>query len=165
MSINRTKEYSNSYEQSNVIMDRSIAEKILFREGKKAQFYNECYQSLPKDKLEFLLNLRPETQQMIIQYIQGKRPLASLPEEEKDLIARLQNDYSFFLQNQSSLLSDDDSGPNNSFQLHLDQLERAIYNNFFHRVSFNILEEKEDSRDKQLAQQVKTKLSTPLSNN
>jgi hypothetical protein len=152
------KEYKNPYEREGSIMEQSIVEKILFREGRKAQFYNECYQLLPKDKLEFLLNLRPETQQIIIQYIQGKRPLASLPEEENDLMLRIQNDYSLFLQNQSN---NDGDETKSSFQLHLDQLERAIYNNFFHRVSFNILEEKEDTRDKQLAAQIKQKLFLP----
>lgn len=157
--VTEIKEYKNPYEREGSIMEQSIVEKILFREGRKAQFYNECYQLLPKDKLEFLLNLRPETQQIIIQYIQGKRPLASLPEEEKDLMLRLQNDYSFFLQNQNS--SSDDDTTKSSFQLHLDQLERAIYNNFFHRISFNILEEKEDARDKQLAGQIKQKFFLP----
>ncbi|MCK9393730.1 hypothetical protein M0Q03_02905 [bacterium] len=59
-----------------LMMDSSIAQKILWEEGVVSQHYNECYQLLPADKLDLLLNLRPE---------EGKFQERGFPREKKIL--------------------------------------------------------------------------------
>jgi hypothetical protein len=142
-------ELSEYYEQEKrpAMMDSSIVEKILKEEGMVSQFYNKCYQLLPSDKLDLLLSLRPETQQVVVRYIRGDISCDGLLEREQGLIKRLRNEYSGFLQKQKNNLNE----KNDPFQIKLDQINEIIYNNFFHRVSFNILENKENERDREEA--------------
>jgi len=163
-----TGEYGAIYgqEKGPAMMEDSIVQKILREEGLISQHYNECYQLLPPDKLDLLLNLRPETQQMVVKYIRGDISCDGLSEREQELIKKLRNDYNIYLQNQQNGSNED--ALNAPFQIKLDQLSKIIYNNFFHRVSFNVLEERENERDKEDAQKIAEKLgfkSKPYINN
>lgn len=153
-----TSEYGDVYgqERGPAMMDDSIVQKILRQEGVISQHYNECYQLLPPDKLDLLLNLRPETQQEVVKYIRGDVPCDDFPEREQELIKKLRNDYNIFLQNQQNGSNED--ALNTPFQIKLDQLNKIIYNNLFHRISFKVLEEKENARDAEEATKLAEKL-------
>ncbi|MCK9393729.1 hypothetical protein M0Q03_02900 [bacterium] len=77
---------------------------------------------------------------------------------------KLQSDYNHFLQEQQNGSNEDAlSAP---FQIKLDRLNRIVYNNFFHRISFLVLERKENMKDKERAGEIAIKLGIkkPLNN-
>lgn len=144
---------NKDYEQKPTIMDNSIVERMAAKEKIKAEFYSQCYQSLPKEKHDLLLNLRPEIQQKVVQYIRGEILDDELPEEEQELVKRLQYDYQSFLQNH---LEEENSDI--SYQLNLNHLDNIIYSNFLNRIAFKILENRENLRDKQAAREIANRL-------
>ncbi len=139
------------------VMEDSVALELEKRENEKIRFFASCLSSIPAEKLTKLNDLTNNgiVQKEIIEYIKGNKDINYLPEEERDLILRLNMDYRKYMQEKErgSLL--DQKGV---FQIILNNIEKKIYSNFYNRIAFYLLEQKEIREDEERSEIIFKKL-------
>jgi tRNA/tmRNA/rRNA uracil-C5-methylase (TrmA/RlmC/RlmD family) len=143
--------------ESSEIMENSVFNELIRRENAKLVFYSSCFQQMSPQKKEMLLNMKSSIQQEVIEYIKGNRDISFLPQEERDLISRLNTDYVNFVNLQKSAKNLLERG-NNIFQINLNNIEKRIYNSFYNRISFYLLEKKQSEDDVERARAIIEKL-------
>ncbi|MFA5080090.1 MAG: hypothetical protein WC472_00490 [Candidatus Paceibacterota bacterium] len=138
------------------MMEDSIVQKILREERIISRHFSECYELLPQDKLDLLLRSRPEIQQMMVRYIRGEIPCDGFSEREKNLMEKIQKDYKIFLKERQD--ASEENTLSVPFKINVDELNRSVYDNLYHRISFRMLEEKENIKDMEQARKIGVKL-------
>ena len=142
---------------SSEIMESTVASELIRREDAKLMFYSSCFKQMPIGKKDKLLSMKNVIQEEVIEYIKGNRDVSVLPEEERDLVIRLNTDYKNFVNSRGSeknLLERN----NNTFQINLDNIEKRIYSSFYNRISFYLLEKRENEEDIEKAKIIIEKL-------
>ncbi|MDD4409795.1 MAG: hypothetical protein PHW52_04050 [Candidatus Pacebacteria bacterium] len=142
---------------SSEIMESTVASELIRREDAKLMFYSSCFKQMPIGKKDKLLSMKNVIQEEVIEYIKGNRDVSILPEEERDLVIRLNMDYKNFINSRGSeknLLERN----NHTFQINLDNIEKRIYSSFYNRISFYLLEKRENEEDIEKAKIIIEKL-------
>ncbi|MCK9577954.1 hypothetical protein M0R01_00480 [bacterium] len=138
------------------LVDSSIADKIFEEEQKISSYYNDCYQSLPDDKLSLLRTLRPQIQQRVVQYIRGEIPYNDLREREYDFVKKKIREYEEFKEQKS----------NNPFILEVEgDYERTILDNLVKGQTMRVLEQEVNKKNIEEAQKIAERLGITKKNN
>lgn len=147
-----SEDFKNEYYENikgSELIDPSIANKVFDEERKISAYYNDCYQSLPEDKLELLRSLRPQIQQRVVQYIRGEIPCDGLRERIGEFVRKKTGEYEKFKQ----------TNTNNPFILQVEgDYEKILLDNLVKDQTIKVLEQEINKKDKEDAAKIAERL-------
>lgn len=143
--------------ESSQLMEERVSSELSTREDHKVAFYSSCFRDMPDRLKQKLAGMKDLIREKMVDYIKGNEEIERLPEEERDLVLRLNLDYRKFLDAQNAMTNLLERN-NHTFQVNLNNIEKRIYSSLYNRISFYLLENREKEEDMIKATGILTKL-------
>ncbi|BFT95252.1 MAG: hypothetical protein MNSN_08020 [Minisyncoccus archaeiphilus] len=132
--------------ESSQLMEERVSSELSIREDHKVAFYSSCFRDMPDRLKQKLAGMKDLIREKMVDYIKGNEEIERLPEEERDLVLRLNLDYRKFLDAQNAMTNLLERN-NHTFQVNLNNIEKRIYSSLYNRISFYLLENREKEED------------------
>ena len=132
--------------ESSQLMEERVSSELSIREDHKVAFYSSCFRDMPDRLKQKLAGMKDLIREKMVDYIKGNEEIEKLPEEERDLVLRLNLDYRKFLDAQNAMTNLLERN-NHTFQVNLNNIEKRIYSSLYNRISFYLLENREKEED------------------